>query len=161
MEQQGIVGEIEYEIGDFAEAIYIGSYRNYDATENYDSDFSALDVFNVINSPVSIDTLTQELRFQGSAFDDRLDWLVGAYYSEEDIAQTVNFELGEDYGELVGALFFGPTGGALGANPLTVFTGVDPAGTSISQNYAQDSTSYSFFTHNTFDVTDALSLTST
>jgi len=159
MEQQGITAEIEYELGDFADLIYIGSYRNYDATENYDSDFSALDVFNVIDSPVSIDTMTHELRMQGSAMDDRLSWLVGAYYSEEDIAQRVNFELGEDYGELVGARLFAPTGGALGANPLTVFTGVDPAGTSISQNYAQDSKSFSVFTHNTFDVTDALSVT--
>jgi hypothetical protein len=30
--------------------------------------------------------------------------LVGGYYSTEDIAQDVNFGLGEDYGELIGAL---------------------------------------------------------
>jgi len=88
-----------------------------------------------------------------------LSWLAGAYYSDEEIAQRVNFQLGQDYGELVGALLFGPTGGALGANPLTVFSGVDPAGTTQGQNYAQDSKSFSLFTHNTFDVTDQLSLT--
>ncbi|MGJ8559343.1 MAG: TonB-dependent receptor [Litorimonas sp.] len=158
--QYGLLGEIEIPLNDDVDLIYIGSYRQYDATENYDSDFSGLDVFNVAQSPVEIDTMTHELRVQGSAMDDRLSWLVGAYYSEEDISQNVNFELGEDYGELVGALFFGPTSGALGANPLTVLTGgVDPAGTSITQNYAQDSKSFSVFTHNTFDVTDALSLT--
>lgn len=159
-DQTGFVVELEYPITDNIDAIYIGSLRGYNATEEYDSDFSGLDVFNVTDgSDVEIDTITHELRFQGSAFNDRLNWLVGAYYSDEEITQNVNFELGEDYGELVGALFFGPTGGALGANPLTVFTGVDPAGTSITQNYAQDSESFSFFTHNTFDVTDALSLT--
>jgi len=159
MEQTGIVAELEYPLGDNMDLIYNGSYRTYDAVENYDSDFSGLDVFNVIDSPVRIDTMTQELRLQGSAMDDRLSWLVGAYYSEEDIQQNVNFELGADYGELVGARFFVPTGGALGPNPLTVFTGVDPAGTSITQNYAQDSTSFSVFTHNIVDVTDKLSLT--
>lgn len=159
-DQYGFLGEIEIPLTDDMDLIYIGSYRKYDATENYDSDFSGLDVFNVAPSPVEIDTMTHELRIQGSAMDDRLSWLVGAYYSEEDIIQSVNFELGEDYGELVGALFFGPTGGALGANPLSVFTGgVDPAGTSITQNYAQDSKSFSVFTHNTFDLTDAFSLT--
>lgn len=158
-DQIGITGELSYPVGDNADLIYIGSLRKYDATEEYDSDFSALDVFNVRNSPAEIDTMTHELRLQGDAMDNRLSWLIGAYYSEEDITQNVNFELGADYGELAGALFFGPTGGALGANPLTVFSGVDPAGTSITQNYAQDSTSFSVFTHNTFDVTDALSLT--
>ena len=158
--QTGIVAELEYPISDNADLIYIGSYRDYFATEEYDSDFSGLDVFNVTDgSNLDITTQTHELRLQGSAFDDRLSWLVGAYYSDEEIAQNINFELGEDYGELVGALLFGPTRGTLGANPLTVFSGVDPAGTSITQLYAQDSTSFSVFTHNTFDVTDQLSLT--
>ena len=158
-DQTGLVVDLEYPVSENIDLLYIGSYRNYEANENYDSDFSGLDVFNVIDSPVGIDTMTHELRLQGAAFDNRWDWVVGAYYSEEDIKQNVNFELGEDYGELVGARFFAPTAGALGANPLTVFTGVDPAGTSITQNYTQDSTSFSVFTHNTFDVTDALSLT--
>ncbi|WP_427454702.1 TonB-dependent receptor [Litorimonas sp. WD9-15] len=159
-DQLGFIAELEYPITDNADIIYIGSLRNYNATEEYDSDFSGLDVFDVVNdSPVEIDTMTHELRVQGDAMDGRLDWLVGAYYSEEEIDQQVNFRLGEDYGELVGALFFGPTAGALGANPLTVFTGVDPAGTSISQLYNQDSKSFSVFTNNTFAVTDALSLT--
>lgn len=158
-DQIGLTAELEYPLGDNADLIYIGSIRDYDARENYDSDFTALDVFNVIDSPVSINTMTHELRIQGEAMDGRLSWLVGGFYSDEDIEQQVNFELGQDYGELVGALFFGPTGGQLGANPLTVFTGVDPGGTSITQNYAQDSTSLSIFTHNTFDITDALSFT--
>ncbi len=178
-DQTGFTAELEYPISDNADVIYIGSLRKYDATENYDSDFSGLDVFNVINSPVEIDTMTHELRIQGSAMNDRLSWLVGAYYSDEDITQQTNFELGEDYGELVGALF----NNGFGANPLTLLSGtfatdadgafltdadgqeiltalgVDPAGTSITQNYAQDSKSFSVFTHNTFDVTDQLSLT--
>ena len=37
----------------------------------------------------------------------------------------------------VGALLFVPTGGALGANPLTVFTGRDPAGTSNTNRFQQ------------------------
>lgn len=158
-DQTGITLELEYPISDNADLIYTGSLRKFDAVENYDSDFSGLDVFNVVNSPVQIDNMTHELRIQGTAMNDRWDYLAGIYYSDEEISQEVNFELGADYGELVGARLLGPTGGALGANPLTVFTGVDPAGTSITQNYGQDSTSFSLFTHNTFSVTDQLSLT--
>jgi len=159
-EQSGIVAELEYPLSDNIDIIYNGSFRTYEAVESYDSDFSGIDVLNVINSPVSIDTMTHELRLQGDAFEDRLSWLIGAYYSDEEIEQNVNFVLGEDYGELVGALFFAPTGGAFGANPLSILTGgIDPGGTSITQNYAQDSKSFSVFTHNILNVTDELSLT--
>ena len=158
MDQSGFLAELEYPLGANADLIYTGSYRTYDANEDYDSDFSGIDVLNV-SGPLAIDTMTHELRVQGGAMDDRLSWMVGAYYSEEDIKQDVTFELGEDYGELVGALLYGPTAGTLGANPLTVFTGLDPAGTRMTQNYGQDAKSFSLFTHNVFDVTDQLSLT--
>ncbi|WP_235903616.1 TonB-dependent receptor [Pontixanthobacter luteolus] len=160
VEQFGVTGEIEIPLGDSADIIYIGSYREFDAFESYDSDFSGLDVFNVDGNVTSINTMTHELRVQGDAFDGRISWLIGAYYSEEDISQAVSFSLGEDYGELIGALFFAPTGGALGANPLTLLSGgVDPAGTTNTNLYAQNSKSWSVFTHNTFEITDSFDLT--
>ena len=160
VEQFGVTGEIEIPLGDSADLIYVGSYREFDAFESYDSDFSGLDVFNVDGNVTSIDTMTHELRIQGDAFGGRLSWLVGAYYSEEDISQAASFSLGEDYGELIGALFFAPTGGALGANPLTLLSGgVDPAGTTNTNLYAQNSKSWSVFTHNTLEITDSFDLT--
>lgn len=158
-DQWGVVAELEFPISDTIDAVYIGSYREYDNSESYDSDFSGLDVFNVLpGSLTEIDTMTHELRLQGDA--GRLQWMIGGYYSDESIEQTVNFGLGEDYGELIGALLFAPTGGALGANPLTIFSGgVDPSVVRATNAYTQDSTSWSIFTHNTFDITDALELT--
>lgn len=160
-DQAGVTAEIEFPVSDNVDLIYIGSYREYSALEEYDSDFSGLDVFNVLEgSETEINTLTQELRAQGDALDGRLSWLIGGYYSDEDIRQNTNFGLGEDYGELVGALFFGATGGAFGANPLTILSGgVDPAVVRTRNDYTQNSESWSIFTHNTFDVTDQLSLT--
>ncbi|MEH6827810.1 TonB-dependent receptor [Parasphingorhabdus sp.] len=159
-DQWGVTGEIEVPLGDSADLIYIGSYREYDAREAYDSDFSGLDVFNVTNNSTSIETMTHELRVQGEAFGGALNWLVGGYYSDEKINQSVSFALGEDYGELIGALLFGPTGGAFGANPLTILSGgVDPAGTTNTNLYSQNSKSWSLFTHNTLEVTDGLELT--
>jgi outer membrane receptor protein involved in Fe transport len=159
-QQTGVTVELEHPIGDNADLIYIGSYRQYEAAEQYDSTFSGLDAFNVLDgSDTDINTMTHELRLQGDALDGKLSWLVGGYYSDEKIKQSTKFGLGEDYGELIGALLFGPTGGALGANPLTVFTGVDPSVVRATNNYTQDSKSFSVFTHNIFDVTDDLSLT--
>lgn len=170
VEQWGITGEIEVPLGESADLIYIGSYREFDSFEAYDSDFSGIDVFNVDSNITNIETMTHELRIQGDAFGGRLSWLVGGYYSKEDISQAATFSLGDDYGELIGALFAGATNGAslfpppaglgLGANPLTVLSGgVDPAGTTNTNLYTQNSESWSIFTHNTLDITDALSLT--
>jgi len=145
-EQIGIVAEVEYALGDAADVIYIGSYREYEALEEYDSAFSGLDLFNVLEgSELGINTMTHELRLQGDAMDNRLSWLVGGYYSTEEIEQNTKFGLGTDYSSFVDALLFAGTGGASGAR--------------TTNRYTQDSESFSIFTHNIFDVTDALSLT--
>lgn len=160
-DQWGIVAEVEFPISDSADLIYIGSYREYRAEESYDSDFTGIDVFNVLpGGGTEIDTMTHELRVQGEAFDGALSWLVGGYYSDEDIAQTVNFGLGQDYGELIGALLFPSTGGAFGANPLTVVSGgIDPSVVRATNAYTQSSKSWSIFTHNTLEVAQGLKLT--
>jgi outer membrane receptor protein involved in Fe transport len=168
-DQWGITGEIEFPISDSADVIYIGSYREYRAEEAYDSDFSGLDIFNVLpGSDTAIDTMTHELRVQGDAFDGALSWLVGGYYSDEDITQSTNFGLGADYDRLVGALLAAGTGGATlnpasplfaGATPLQTLTGIDPATVRTTNAYTQSSKSWSVFTHNTLEVAQGLKLT--
>jgi len=171
MDQWGVTAEMEYAIGDSVDAIYIGSYRDYAATEEYDSAFSGLDLFNVLpGGGTNITTLTQELRFQGDALDDRLSWLIGGYYSKEEIDQTTNFGLGADYSQFSDALLIAGTantplapligslvagGGVLPA----VSGGQNPATARTTNRYTQNSDSFSIFTHNVFDVTDQLSLT--
>ncbi len=173
--QTGITGEIEYALSDNVDAIYIGSYREYDATEVYDSAFSGLDLFNVGPADsgglppggTEIDTMTHELRFQGNAMDDRLSWLVGGYYADEKIEQAVNFGLGTDYSSFVDALLIAGTGGAypnaailgLGGALPVASGGVNPASARTQNLYKQDSKSWSLFTHNIFDITDKLDLT--
>ena len=168
-DQWGVTGEIEFPIGDSADLIYIGSYREFRADESYDSDFSGLDVFNVLpGGGTAINTMTHELRLQGEAFGGALEWLVGGYYSDEDITQSVNFGLGTDYDRLVGALLAAGTGGAslnpasplfAGATPLQTLTGVDPSTVRTTNAYTQSSKSWSIFTHNTLEVAEGLKLT--
>ncbi len=166
VEQWGITGEIEFPLGDNADLIFIGSYRDFSSSENYDSDFSGLDVFDVDRLDVDIETFTAELRLQGEAMDGRFQWLVGGYYSDEQIASDIDFALGADYDLLIGGLF----GGALGPAPLTLLTdiivdgvpngnGISPAGTTATNVYAQSSESWSIFTHNVLEVADGLKLT--
>jgi iron complex outermembrane recepter protein len=150
----GVTGEINFPIGEKANLIYIGSYRKFRAKESYDTDFTALDVFNVDLNNTRINTMTHELRLQGDAMDDKLEYLVGGYYSTEDIKQNVQFSLGTQYDRFVGGLLFGPTAGALGPTPLQLFSGASPALTRTNNAYAQNSKSWSVFTNNTFALTD-------
>ena len=166
VEQWGVTGEFELPLGDNTDVIAILSYRDFKAAENYDSDFSGLDVFDVDDLNTDIETFTAELRFQGEMRDGALSWLVGGYYSDETISSDIDFSLGSQYDLLAGGLF----GGALGPAPLTFLndliddgvpngSGVSPAGTTATNVYAQSSESWSIFTHNTLDITDNLSAT--
>ncbi|MEL7218419.1 MAG: TonB-dependent receptor, partial [Pseudomonadota bacterium] len=166
VDQYGITGEIEFPISDDADLIFIGSYRDFSSTESYDSGFSGLDLFDVDRLDTNIETFTAELRLQGEAWDGRLQWLVGGYYSDEQIASDIDFSLGQDFDLLVGGLF----GGALGPAPLTLLTdlivdgvpngnGISPAGTTATNVYSQSSESFSIFTHNVLEVADGLKVT--
>lgn len=155
VDQWGITGEIDIPIGDNANLIYIGSYRDFESFENYDTDFSGLDFFDVDNLNTQITTMTHELRLQGETMDGRFQWLIGGYYSDEDISATTDFSLGADADLLYGAFL----GGAFGPAPIQLFTGVSPAGTTATNNYNQNAESWSIFTHNVLEVTDGLKLT--
>ena len=169
--QYGITAELEYALNDNTDVIYIGSYREYEAAEEYDSAFSGLDLFNVLDgSELNVNTFTSELRVQGDLWDGRLSWLVGGYYSDETIEQETIFGLGTDYSSFADALLIGGTfgtplaplvSGLVGAGGVlpVVSGGGNPADARTTNRYTQDSESLSIFTHNVFDVTDQLSLT--
>lgn len=170
MTQAGLTFELDIPVSDAADLIYIGSVRDYDAGEQYDSAFSGLDLFNVLGGEddgTDIKTMTHELRLQGDAMEGALSWMVGAYYADEDITQRTTFGLGKDYSSFVDALLIAGTGGAypnaailgLGGALPVASGGQNPADARTTNLYTQDSKSWSVFTHNTFDVTDALSLT--
>lgn len=157
-ENYGITGEIEVPVGDNADLIAIGSWRRFDAREAYDSDFTARDLFNV-GANLEIETFTAEVRFQGEGLGGRLNYMIGGFFSDEKIDQRVNFALGADYDRNVGALLLVPTGGAFGPQPLTAVTGINPAGTTSTNQFTQDAKSYALFTHNTFEIIDGLEFT--
>jgi len=150
----GVTGELEFPLSDSADLIFIGSYRTFNSLENYDSDFTANDIFNV-GLDLGLDTITAELRLQGEAFGGRLNYVIGGFFSDEQIDQTSTFSLGSDYDANFGALLQG----ALGPSPLATFTGADPNGTVTSNRFQQSAQSYSIFTNNTLEIVDGLEFT--
>ena len=94
----GISGEINYDLGG-AKLTSITAYRNYKSQDYGDYDYSGADLlYRDPNTYRQFRTFTQEVRAQGSAFGEVLDWLVGGYYAHEKLALEDNIRFGADYG---------------------------------------------------------------
>lgn len=173
-EQWGISGELKWDLGG-AQLTYIGSYRDFDSYSTAESDFTSLRIFTtgvggsiqapgVLPNGDEIQTFTQELRLQGTALDDRLDWLVGGFYSNEDIRALQTMSFGPDFQAALSAGNFGT--GLLVPNGLFALTALGNGGVPVNSNgsfannlFRQDAESFSIFTHNVFKLTDQVSLT--
>ena len=181
IDQWGISGEVNWNLG-FASLTSITAYRDFDGSQGQDSDFNNIDFWGRSDLNRRFKTFTQELRLQGTLFEDRLDWLVGGFYSDEKLRVSDNIAFGADserYGDCL----------IVAASPLTAPT-LNPAlprcttlpatvwpgyaglaaatgtsrlpGTGVGPGafFQHNSTNWALFTHNVFDIVpDRLSLT--
>ncbi len=95
----GLSGELVYDFG-AAELTSITAYRYNKYTRGQDADFNNLDIlFRDSNGGAfnRFKTFTQELRLQGNAFGNKLDWLVGGYFADEKLKLRDNLAYGADY----------------------------------------------------------------
>ncbi|EMD82774.1 TonB-dependent receptor [Pacificimonas flava] len=80
----------------------ITGYREYLNQQGGDTDYTTVDILYREPGPDAgsrkFETFSQELRLQGSLFDDRLDWLVGGYFANEDLTVRDNLKFGTEYG---------------------------------------------------------------
>ncbi len=182
----GFSGEINYDFGD-ATLTSITAYRDYKSRDYGDYDYNPADIlYRDPNTYRQFRTFTQELRLQGSAFDNRLDWLVGGYYSNEKLTLVDNIRFGNDYGlfascrilatsQQIAAALPCNSRAAMSAyaidpnvtNPilnsaLKTLLAIGANGTTAGDNdarYRQKSESIAAFTHNIVHITDKLDLT--
>ena len=100
-EDWGISGEVNWDFGDVTLTSITG-YRQYSNTQASDTDYTQVDLLYRAPGPDAgareFKTFTQELRLNGTAFNDTLDWLVGAYYANEKLETRDNLRFGNDYG---------------------------------------------------------------
>jgi outer membrane receptor protein involved in Fe transport len=86
----------EYKLTDNVLATYLGTYENYAEHDDSENSGENTEFFLKLNG--SVQYTSQELRFTGKLFQDRLDWLVGGNYSHahtfedqyEDIAGSTS-----------------------------------------------------------------------
>jgi iron complex outermembrane recepter protein len=82
---------LRWDIGDM-ELVSVSSYDEFKRKEANDWDGTALLDSSNINV-TDIESFSQELRLGGS--NERLNWIVGAYYSNDDMSEDYNYFFGE------------------------------------------------------------------
>jgi iron complex outermembrane recepter protein len=166
--QFGGSGEINYSFGN-ANLTSITSYRDFTAQSLQETDYVSALVFSSSNrtsastpnsgkSFTKVKTLSQELRLAGSAFDDKFDFLIGGYYSDEKINEIQSLTLGAEHQAYISAAL--TSIGVPGVNPArNVFAGgISSQGASATNNFKQSGRNFSVFTNNTFHVSDRFKL---
>ena len=179
----GLSAEVNYDFGN-VELTSITAYRRYKASQGGDLDYGTVDILYRDDNDDSFrrfKTFSQELRLQGSLLNNKLDWLVGGYFANEDLLVTDNIRFGSDYGRFATCRFV--TGGALtplyspatpgclaarpaafgGASPL-IYAAIDRLEAlrdrgSTLDFYRQNSRNWALFTHNIFHITDQIDAT--
>jgi iron complex outermembrane recepter protein len=124
----GVSGELNFDIGE-AKFTSITAYRNFRVLRNQDIDFSGIDRAYRQGYKNELSDFTQELRLQGSAFEGKLDWLIGGFYLNENnkLRDTVRF--GADADRYVDALLNGATRSAALPTGAQFFGTLPRAGT--------------------------------
>lgn len=92
----GLSGEINWDAGP-VKLTSITAYREFKNKSAQDSDFQVLDILRRRDQDRKFQTFSQEVRLQGTAFDDRLDFLVGGYFANEILSADDDIKYGNDY----------------------------------------------------------------
>ncbi len=179
----GVSLQADYDMGG-VKLTSITGYRVYASDQGSDTDYSTVDILYRApgGSERKFKTFTQELRLQGEAFDGKLDWLVGGFFSDETLTLTDNLRFGDDYGRFatcrlvsgiasIAPLYSPTSAGCLAARPAAfgaasplIYAGFDRLDSmndvgATSDYYKQNSRNFALFTHNIFAITDTVDLT--
>ena len=144
----GFSGQMDWDLG-FGQLVTISAYRKWKANRGQDFDHSGVDLGYIDKDGLRMGftQFTQEVRLQGST--PKLDWLVGGYYSHQEIFQDFAYRMGASYADFYG--------GAAVFKPATLAAWKPGDGArGISEQEGDD---FALFTHNTWHVTDKLGLT--
>jgi iron complex outermembrane receptor protein len=121
----GVSGEVSYDFGG-AKLTSITAYRDYKSQDYGDYDYNTADLlYRDPGTFRQFKTFTQELRLQGSAFGDKLDWLIGGYYANEKLTLRDNIRFGNDYGPFAACRLLAGAGAA--QSPLLTAGLLNPA----------------------------------
>ena len=125
VKEWGVSGQFDWNLGDVT-LTSITAYRDWKATRSQDIDFSGADRAYRDGYKTGIRDFTQEIRLKGSAFDGKLDWLVGGFYLNEKLTLTDVVRYGTQADQFVDGIFSQLTRNALLPNGAQLFGTLGP-----------------------------------
>jgi outer membrane receptor protein involved in Fe transport len=172
IKDKGVSAQIDWETPWFGGATLtsITAGRDWSSTNGIDFDYSTADILyrnaQKDDNYTAFDTFSQEIRLTGST--DKVDWMVGLFYSDEKLERNEAYRVGSAYEAYLSTAILARINPLLAASPTaplffsqasgrpfgTVF-----AGLSAADRYEQNAKSTALFTNNTWHVNDALDLT--
>ena len=176
VKEKGISAEVNWQSPWFGGATLtsVTAQRDWTAIAGADLDFSAADIwfrpFGKDSNSVDFKTFSQEFRLTGST--DRLDWMAGLYYSDEDLVRHDSIYMGAAYEPYLSIALLNniaasfPAGVVNTAGAATFLSqaagrpyGTTFVGPGSNDVFNQNAKSSAVFTNLTFHATDALDLT--
>ncbi|MCM2338386.1 MAG: TonB-dependent receptor plug domain-containing protein, partial [Lysobacter sp.] len=101
IKDKGVAAHVDWITPWFGEATLssITAWREWGSINGLDFDFTSADILyrnpRKDESFTGFETFSQELRLTGST--DRVDWMVGAFYADEDLTRNETYRIGPDY----------------------------------------------------------------
>lgn len=173
MKDKGISAEVNWESPWFGGATLtsITALRDWQSINALDFDYTGADLLyrnaNEDESLTRFETFSQEFRLTGAT--DSVDWMVGAFYADEDLTRHDSYSIGTGYEAFLSTALLARINPALAASPtaplfLSQTTGrafgtTFAPGLGALDRYDQNAKSLALFTNNTWHATDALDLT--
>ncbi len=173
---KGVSMEVNWVTPWFGDASFtsITANRAWDSMNESDLDFSTADIWFRAYGPdentVNFDTFSQEFRLTGAT--QRVDWMVGLFYSDEDLVRQDAISMGRGYEAYMStallnniAAGFPPGLVNVAGAPLFLSQaaglpyGTGFAGQGSDDRFDQSAKSTALFTNLTFHATEALDLT--
>ena len=156
----GFSMDIDWTIDENLSLRSISAYRQMDAFFNSDTDGSPLQ-FTETDQYQDQNQISQEFQLIGTSFDDRLDWVLGAFYFDEFGRDDNKVRLTSGLYDALEAL-----PGTLNGSPLTAPTAPGGPGNPINPNLDLDLEvfneidikSYAVFSQGTFQVSEKISI---
>ena len=138
----------------------ITSSRDSDSFESQDIDFDSALILNPNDTNVNLKAKSQEFRL-ASKNNEKVNWLIGAYYYEEDLKNDSAVIFGPTWRTYADILTFGLTGGAAALSDLAAIgvpsAAIFAAGQGSTGYFTQETETTTFFGQVDINLTDKLS----
>ena len=78
----GYSAKFDWQINEDTRLVSVSGYRDMEATFSFDGDASPADIAG-LDAAIESDQFSQEIRVEGTSWDQRVQWTAGTYYFEE------------------------------------------------------------------------------